>query len=135
MGGANNHRWGLYDGILIKDNHVKAAGGIQEAVRRVRTKIGHLQKIELEVSSLQELRDALEESVEVILLDNMTPAEIRNCVSEVAGRAILEVSGNIDLENISAYVNCGVDFISVGKLTHSVKAADISLILKLDELL
>lgn len=135
VGGANNHRWGLYDGILIKDNHVKAAGGIQEAVRRVRTKIGHLQKIELEVSSLQELRDALEESVEVILLDNMTPAEIRNCVSEVAGRAILEVSGNIDLENISAYVNCGVDFISVGKLTHSVKAADISLILKLDELL
>ena len=83
----------------------------------------------------QYIKDALKASVEVILLDNMTPDEIRKCVSEVDGRAILEVSGNINLKNVSDYANCEVDFISVGKLTHSVKAADISLILKLDGLL
>jgi len=133
VGGAYNHRWGLYDGILIKDNHIRAAGSIQEAVQRVRTRIGHLQKIELEVSSLQELKDALKTSVEVILLDNMTPNEVRSCVAEVNGRAILEVSGNIDLGNIADYADCGVEFISVGTLTHSVKAADISLVFRLDK--
>ncbi len=131
MGGGRSHRFGLYDGILIKENHIRAAGGIEQAVRKARAGKGHLHKIEVEVSNRQELEQALKIGVEVILLDNMTPGEVRECVARVQGRSVLEVSGGIDLQNIRDYACSGVDFISVGALTHSVKAADISLELEL----
>ena len=131
MGGGKNHRFGLYDGILIKENHIRAAGGIEAAVSAVRSGQGHLHGIEVEVSNLQELEQALKVGVEVILLDNMTPGQVRECVARTRGRALLEVSGGIDLHNIRDYAGTGVDFISVGALTHSPRAADISLELQL----
>lgn len=131
MGGGKNHRFGLYDGILIKENHIRAAGGIEAAVSRVRSGPGPSQGIELEVSDLQELEQALRVGVEAILLDNMTPGQVRECVARTRGRARLEVSGGIDLHNIRDYAVTGVDFISVGVLTHSARAADISLELQL----
>ena len=131
MGGGKNHRFGLYDGILIKENHIRAAGGIEAAVSRVRSGPGPSQGIELEVSDLQELEQALRVGVEAILLDNMTPGQVRECVARTRGRARLEVSGGIDLHNIRDYAVTGVDFISVGALTHSARAADISLELQL----
>ena len=126
-GGGKNHRFGLYDGILIKENHIRAAGGIEAAVSRVRSASGPAQRIEVEVSDLQELEQALGVGVEAILLDNMTPGQVRECVALTRGRALLEVSGGIDLHNIRDYAVTGVDFISVGALTHSARAADISL--------
>ena len=131
MGGGRNHRFGLYDGILIKENHILAAGGIEAAVSRVRSGSGPAQGIEVEVSNLQELEQALRVGVESILLDNMTPGQVRECVDRARGRALLEVSGGIDLHNIRDYAVTGVDFISVGALTHSARAADISLELRL----
>jgi nicotinate-nucleotide pyrophosphorylase (carboxylating) len=131
MGGGENHRFGLYDGILIKENHIRAAGGIEAAVSGVRSGQGHPHRIEVEVSNLQELEQALKVGVEVILLDNMTPVQVRECVTRTRGRALLEVSGGIDLHNIRDYAGTGVDFISVGALTHSPRAADISLELQL----
>ncbi|MDE2667252.1 MAG: carboxylating nicotinate-nucleotide diphosphorylase [Acidobacteriota bacterium] len=131
MGGGKNHRFGLYDGILIKENHIRAAGGIEAAVSRIRSGSGTPQRIEVEVSNLQELEQALRVGVEAILLDNMTPGQVRECVDRARGQALLEVSGGIDLHNIRDYAVTGVDFISVGALTHSAKAADISLELQL----
>ena len=131
VGGGKNHRFGLYDGILIKENHIRAAGGIEAAVSRVRSGPGPAQRIEVEVSDLQELEQALRVGVEAILLDNMTPGQVGECVARTRGRALLEVSGGIDLHNIRDYALTGVDFISVGALTHSARAADISLELQL----
>ena len=131
MGGGKNHRFGLYDGILIKENHIRAAGGIQPAVSRIRSAPGPAQRIEVEVSDLQELEEAVRVGAEAILLDNMTPGQVRECVARTRGRAVLEVSGGIDLHNIRDYAVTGVDFISVGALTHSATAADISLELQL----
>lgn len=131
MGGGKNHRFGLYDGILIKENHIRAAGGIQPAVSRIRSAPGPAQRIEVEVSDLQELEEALRVGAEAVLLDNMTPGQVRECVARTRGRAVLEVSGGIDLHNIRDYAVTGVDFISVGALTHSATAADISLELQL----
>ena len=131
VGGGKNHRFGLYDGILIKENHIRAAGGIEAAVSRVRSGPGAPQGIEVEVSDLQELEQALRVGVEAILLDNMTPGQVRECVARTRGRALLEVSGGIDLHNIRDYAVTGVDCISVGALTHSARAADISLELEL----
>lgn len=131
MGGGKNHRFGLYDGILIKENHILAAGGIEAAVSRVRSGAEPSQKIEVEVSNLQELEQALRVGVEAILLDNMTPGQVRECVARAGGQALLEVSGGIELHNIRDYAVTGVDFISVGALTHSARAADISLELQL----
>lgn len=131
MGGGKNHRFGLYDGILIKENHILAAGGIEAAVSRVRSGSPPPHRIEVEVSNLQELEQALRVGVEAILLDNMTPGQVRECVARTRGRALLEVSGGIDLHNIRDYAVTGVDFISVGALTHSARAADISLELQL----
>lgn len=131
MGGGKNHRFGLYDGILIKENHIRAAGGIEAAVSRVRSGPGPPQRIEVEVSNLQELEQALRVGVEAVLLDNMTPGQVRECVARARGRALVEVSGGIDLHNIRDYAVTGVDFISVGALTHSARAADISLELQL----
>ena len=132
VGGGKNHRFGLYDGILIKENHVRAAGGIEAAVGKARAGKGHLHKIEVEVSDMEELEQALKVGVEVILLDNMLPGQVRECVDRVQRRAVLEVSGGIDLQNIHDYACTGVDFISVGALTHSVRAADVSMELELE---
>jgi nicotinate-nucleotide pyrophosphorylase (carboxylating) len=130
-GGGRNHRFGLYDGVLIKENHIVAAGGIREAVRLGRKRVDHLKKIEVEVASLDEFSQAVDAGAEVILLDNMTVDQVRTAVERAQGRIQLEVSGNIQLSNIREYAQTGVQFISVGALTHSPKAVDISLELHL----
>jgi nicotinate-nucleotide pyrophosphorylase (carboxylating) len=130
-GGGKNHRFGLFDGVLIKENHIVAAGGIKEAIRRARSRIDHLKRIEVEVASLDEVTLVLEAGADAILLDNMSPGQVKGSVALVNGKVPLEVSGGICLENVRAYAMAGVDFISVGALTHSFKAADISLELRL----
>ncbi|MDI6725936.1 MAG: carboxylating nicotinate-nucleotide diphosphorylase [Smithellaceae bacterium] len=129
-GGGYNHRYGLQDGVLIKDNHIWAAGGIKEAVRRARRAAHHLLKIEVEVKNIAELEEALAAGAAVIMLDNMTIDQMTEAVALVAGRVPLEASGNVTLANVSAIAATGVNFISVGALTHSAPAADISLRLK-----
>lgn len=125
VGGGTNHRFGLYDAVLIKENHAQLAGGVAEAVRRARAHYGS-QKIEVEVRDDTEVRQGLEAGADVLLLDNMTPDEVRHCLRLIQGRAGVEVSGGITLENIRDYAEAGVDFISVGALTHSAPAVDIS---------
>lgn len=127
IGGGFNHRFGLYDGVLIKDNHIAAAGGIHTAVTRVRQQVPHTLKIEVEVKNQQELREALSAGADVIMLDNMSLADMKAAVSLVDGKVSLEASGNITLANVGEVAETGVDYISVGALTHSVLAADISL--------
>jgi nicotinate-nucleotide pyrophosphorylase (carboxylating) len=129
-GGGTNHRAGLDDGILIKDNHLALAGGVTEAVRRAKGQASHLLKVEVEVESLEELEEAIRAGVDAVLLDNMTPEEVR----EAAGLArrerpelLVEVSGGVNLRTVRSYAEAGPDFISVGALTHSAAAADISL--------
>jgi len=129
MGGGQNHRIGLYDMVMIKDNHIAAAGGITQAVTRVRNRDECNRKIEVEVKNLNELRETLELKVDQIMLDNMTLKEMGKAVALAAGRIPLEASGNVSLDNVAAIAETGVDFISVGMLTHSVKALDISLLL------
>jgi nicotinate-nucleotide pyrophosphorylase (carboxylating) len=128
-GGATNHRAGLYDAILIKENHIAAAGGIAEAVRRARAAAPGL-PLEVEARTLEEVEEALEAGAPWILLDNMSVAELREAVLHVAGRAELEASGGITLETLRDAAATGVDFISVGALTHSAPALDFSLILE-----
>jgi nicotinate-nucleotide pyrophosphorylase (carboxylating) len=130
VGGGSNHRFALYDGVLIKDNHIAAAGGIREAVARARNTISHTLKIEIEVKDRQELEEALSVGVDAILLDNMDVGRIAEAVEINNGRVMLEASGNITLANVRRVAETGVDFISVGALTHSVLAADISLNIK-----
>jgi nicotinate-nucleotide pyrophosphorylase (carboxylating) len=130
QGGGRNHRFGLFDGVLIKENHITASGGVKEAVRRARSRIDHLKKIEIEVTTLEELSLAVEAGADVILLDNMDPSQAKAAVARVNRRVPVEVSGGIRLENVRAYALAGVDFISVGALTHSFKAVDISLELR-----
>lgn len=127
LGGGQNHRMGLYDMVLIKDNHIAAAGGIRKAVEQVRRERGTGLEIEVEVKNLDELEEALTLGVERIMLDNMDLAMMRRAVEITAGRAKLEASGGVTLENVAAIAATGVDYISVGALTHSVKALDISL--------
>ena len=127
VGGGIKHRFGLADSVLIKDNHIKIAGGIKEAVERVKNKLSHTLKIEIEVENLEDLKEALEAGVDIILLDNMSPDMVRRAVEIVDKRVILEVSGGIREDNIIDYAKTGVDVISIGSLTHSVKALDISL--------
>jgi len=127
LGGGQNHRLGLYDMVLIKDNHIAAAGGITQAVERVRQRNHQGLAIEVEVKSLAELEEALALGVDRIMLDNMSLEEMRQAVEITAGRVPLEASGNVTLENVAAIAATGVDYISVGALTHSVKALDISL--------
>lgn len=129
IGGGQNHRLGLFDMVLIKENHIAAAGSIMEAVRRVRSKLSKGTAIEVEVKNLEELREALNLRVDRILLDNMKPSQMREAVGIVDGRVPLEASGNVTLENVSEVAATGVDFISVGALTHSVTAMDISLMI------
>ncbi len=127
FGGGQNHRWGLYDMLLIKDNHIAAAGGIAAAVRRVRACNRDGLPVEVEVKNLSELREALELGLDRILLDNMHLEGMRQAVTLSAGRARLEASGGITLDNVAAIAATGVHFISVGALTHSVQSLDISL--------
>lgn len=126
LGGGSNHRIGLYDMVLIKNNHITAAGGITAAVERVRAAWGDRLPVEVEVGSLTELEEALPLGVDLIMLDNMDVATMRAAVRRVAGRVLLEASGNVSLETVAAIAATGVDFISVGKLTHSVEGLDIS---------
>ena len=127
VGGAANHRMGLYDGVLIKDNHIAACGSITTAVTRVRANISHLAKIEVEVGTLDEVAEALGAGAEVIMLDNMNLDEIRAAVAQINRRAIVEVSGNVSLEKLPALAQTCVDIISVGALTHQARSVDISM--------
>lgn len=127
VGGGKNHRFNLSDAAMLKDNHVDAGGGITNAVTKLRTKLGHMAKVELEVRTLDELREALSVDVDVIMLDNMDNNAMREAVKIADGKALLEASGGITEETIRGVAETGVDIISIGALTHSVKAFDISL--------
>jgi nicotinate-nucleotide pyrophosphorylase (carboxylating) len=127
IGGGHNHRFGLYDGVLIKDNHIAAAGGIPQALARVRGRLPHTLKVEIEVRNLQELEEAINYGADVVMLDNMSISEMGRAVAATGGRVPLEASGNVTLANVRQIAETGVDFISVGALTHSVTASDISL--------
>ncbi|MDQ8699435.1 carboxylating nicotinate-nucleotide diphosphorylase [Hyphomicrobium sp. LHD-15] len=126
-GGGANHRSGLYDAILIKDNHIVAAGGVEAAITAARTHAGHMVKIEVEVGSLDELRAALKHPIDAVLLDNMDPATLKAAVAIVDGRALTEASGGVSLETVRAIAETGVDLISVGALTHSAPILDLGL--------
>ncbi len=127
VGGGENHRFALYDMVLIKDNHKRVAGGLREAVLRVRERISPLYRIEVEVENLRELEEALELGVDVVMLDNFSPEEVREALKLVKERVKVELSGNITPENLRDYPLEGVDFISAGYLTHSSRWVDISL--------
>ena len=128
VGGGRNHRYGLFDGILIKENHVRAAGGVGEAVRRAKARAPHYLKVEVEVRDLAELEEALEAGADLILLDNFPLEALREAVRRVGGRVPLEASGNMTLERAKAAAEAGVDYVSVGALTRSAKALDLSLL-------
>ncbi len=130
IGGGRNHRYNLSDAAMLKDNHIDAFGGILPAVQALRARVGHLLKIEVEVRNFEELDQALEAKADVIMLDNMTCEQMAEAVKHVGGRARLEASGNITLENLADVAKTGVDIISMGALTHSVKAFDISMRIK-----
>jgi nicotinate-nucleotide pyrophosphorylase (carboxylating) len=127
VGGAYNHRMGLYDGVLIKDNHIAAYGGIIPAVEKIRDEVSHLVKIEVETADLAQVRDALKAGADVIMLDNMNIDQIKEAVAEIKGRAIVEVSGGVNRDNLAALADTGVDIISVGALTHSARSVDLSM--------
>ena len=127
IGGGYNHRFALYDMVLIKDNHISLAGGIKEAVKQIRKNVSPMVKIEVEVSSLEEFKEALELEVDIVMLDNMSVKEVKEAVKLNSGRKHLEVSGNITVNNIREYAETGVDFISSGAVIHSAKWLDISL--------
>ena len=126
-GGGSNHRFCLSDGILIKDNHIKAAGSITEAVTRAKAYAPHTIKVEVEVETIGELKEALAAKADIIMLDNMSNEMMRESVAIVAGKALTEASGNMGEKDLRAVAETGVDLISIGALTHSVKALDISL--------
>lgn len=127
VGGGKNHRYNLSDAAMLKDNHVDAGGGITNAVKKLKSKLGHMTKVELEVRTLDELREALSVDVDVIMLDNMSNEMMAEAVKITDGKAILEASGGITAETLRGVAETGVDIISIGALTHSVKAFDISL--------
>ncbi|MDH7481151.1 MAG: carboxylating nicotinate-nucleotide diphosphorylase [Armatimonadota bacterium] len=127
VGGGQNHRFGLYDAILIKDNHILAAGGITEAVAAAKARAPHTMKIEVEAETLEQVEEALAAGADIILLDNMSPAMLRKAVALCKGKALTEASGNATESSIARIAETGVDMISVGALTHSVKALDVSL--------
>jgi nicotinate-nucleotide pyrophosphorylase (carboxylating) len=127
VGGGHNHRFNLADGILIKDNHIQACGSIKNAVTRMRQKTPHTMKIEVETSNMEQVRECLTSSVDIIMLDNMDPAMLREAVKFAGGKAILEASGGVNLDNVRQIAETGVDYISIGALTHSAPACDISM--------
>lgn len=126
MGGGSNHRFGLYDMVMIKDNHIQVAGGIKEAVEAIRSKIPKSIKIEVETTTLEQVQEALDSDVDIIMLDNMSSKIMKEAVTLIDGRAKIEASGNMTLKRIRKVASTGVDYISIGALTHSVKALDIS---------
>lgn len=126
-GGGMNHRIGLFDAVLIKDNHIAVAGGIGAAIAAARARVGHMVKIEVEVDTLDQLAEALVHRIDAVLLDNMTPDQLAEAVRLVAGRAITEASGGVNLDTVRAIAEAGVDLISVGALTHSAAVLDIGL--------
>lgn len=127
VGGGGNHRFGLDDAVLIKDNHVAVAGGIRPAIKRARAGVGHLVKVEVEVDTLAQLEEALQVGVDAVLLDNMAPSTLREAVAMVAGRAVTEASGRITPDTAPAMAAAGVDLISCGWLTHSAPVLDLGL--------
>ncbi len=126
-GGGANHRFGLYDGVLIKDNHIAAVGGVREAVERARQRAPHGLKVEVEVETLQDLEAAIEAGADVVLLDNFSAQDLQTAVALTAGRCLLEASGGVTLDRVRAISETGVDFVSCGALTHSARAIDISM--------
>jgi len=126
VGGGYNHRFGLYDGILVKDNHIMVTGSVRKAVREAK-KGHHLSRIEVEVRTLKELKEAIEEGADILMLDNMSLDDMRAAVKFAEGRVLIEASGSVNLENVRAVAETGVDLISIGALTHSAVAVDISL--------
>ena len=133
IGGAHNHRMGLYDGVLIKDNHIAVCGGIAEAVKRARQAISHLIKVEVEVASLEEVETALTAGADIIMLDNMNLDQIRQAVQRINKKALVEVSGGVTRERLKELAGTGVDLISVGALTHSAVAVDMSMNIELGQ--
>ncbi len=129
-GGGRNHRIGLFDGVLIKENHIAAAGGINEAIFRAREKIPHTLKIEIETRNLDEVQQAVNAGADIIMLDNMANNDMARAVELIGGRALTEASGGVSLERVREIAETGVNIISVGALTHSVVAADISMLFK-----
>jgi nicotinate-nucleotide pyrophosphorylase (carboxylating) len=125
-GGGYNHRYGLYDAVMIKDNHISFAGSITKAVETVKSNLGHMVKVEVEIESKEQLKEAIASKVDCIMFDNRTPQEIQEWIGIVPEGILTEASGGITLENLNSYRNCGVDYISLGFLTHSVKSLDIS---------
>jgi len=128
MGGGRNHRIGLFDGVLIKENHIAAAGGIGAAIGRAKEKLPHTLKIEIETRDLTEVEEALSAGADIIMLDNMSLEQMRQGVNLIAGKALVEASGGVNLESVRDIAETGVNIISVGALTHSVVAADISML-------
>jgi nicotinate-nucleotide pyrophosphorylase (carboxylating) len=126
-GGGFNHRFGLDDAVLVKDNHITAAGGLKIAIERVRAGLGHMTNLEVEVDTLQQLEEALSLGVDAILLDNMSIAELQQAVALTRGRAVLEASGGITLETAREIALTGVDYISSGAITHSAPALNVAL--------
>ncbi|MCP4106092.1 MAG: carboxylating nicotinate-nucleotide diphosphorylase [Desulfobacteraceae bacterium] len=127
VGGAYNHRMGLFDGVLIKDNHIAAFGGIAKSIECIRNNVSHLVKTEVEVSSLEQVKEAVNAGADVIMLDNMDIPRIKQAVSLIKGKAVVEVSGGITKENLALLADTGVDIISVGALTHSARCVDLSM--------
>ena len=126
-GGGKNHRFGLYDAVLIKDNHIKASGGVIQAIKEVKKNNGTGIRIEVEATTIEEVRDAIEAKSDIIMLDNMSMEKIKEAIQLVDGRARIEVSGTISLDQLDALSKTNIDCVSVGALTHSPKAADISM--------
>lgn len=134
QGGGTNHRMGLDDGILIKDNHISVCGGVGKAVRQARSRASALLRIEVECATLEEVQEAVEAQADILLLDNMTTPQMRDAVQLVNGKALLEASGNMSLERVREVAEAGVDFISVGALTHSAPAVDLSMAIVLQSI-
>ncbi len=130
VGGGRNHRTGLYDGVLIKENHIAAAGGISVAIQRAKNYIPHTMKIEIETETLAQVEEALNAGADIIMLDNMSVETMRTAVNMIAGKALVEASGGVNLATIRKIAETGVDLVSVGALTHSVRAMDISMLME-----
>lgn len=133
VGGCKNHRFGLDDGVLIKDNHIALAGGVKEAIQAAKENVGHLHKIEIEIMNWAQLREAIEAGADIVMLDNQTPEETEKLVEMARGmnpNVLLEASGGMNLDTVRSYAEAGVDLISVGRLTHSARALDISFKIK-----
>jgi nicotinate-nucleotide pyrophosphorylase (carboxylating) len=127
VGGGRNHRFGLFDAVLVKDNHIEIAGGVKQAVMAARQHMPHTMRVEVEVENLEMIDEALEVKADIIMLDNMTPEQMREAIEKIAGRALIEASGGVTEETIVDIAKTGVDYISIGALTHSIKSLDISL--------